>query len=741
MRKLSPTRALVCAAVLAAIAPSYVHAATQIIDDFNVNSGHFTSTVIGGSGSTIGLTTGSGATRVTTNSPVEGAGQQRITLVCTNNTRLRHLSGGGSVANNTPIATTDGVDGWVGIYIKTADALVDTNWTVQIWLEGGGSGQPQSVTNNGSIPKAIIADGEWHLYEWDLDDFSGGPDSWGPVANIIAGSATLTNGNHTLDSIIFRNSTFPAGSLVTNVFYIDFLARSDNGSVSNVLATPCLATSGVLVSGPISTNVNQVIVSGVAANATNLFVYQNTGPGSSMVQIGSKTTGVTAGDNAVTVSGLVKGAIVAATQKVLTQESCIPATGLTVGGGANPSLRLALTIRETSTAGPIGVPGDTGSGNLHFLGATTATSASGAPNNAPVIYPSNEWQTVTFWRGTNASVGDSANATGNVANATGYAANDIVSIKVYAFKSLPNGATVYSATGSEFFNLTSNDVFSVDWTWDAVPGAQGYRILRDLNFAGYNEGQDVTANSLNDANTGWTTNVTVTPNSSQSGPSVQWNPSLTNVNTLPGQWGILESLSFAIDSPSDTGPFDIYIDNIQNGATVLHTFEESPAKTTDYGFRQPSFSGTTGGSILTSPNVGEVSNQAADSGTKSFHVRFQWNGTNVSRWLRLTTSGVNNPVVNLDEPISLRMLLLPVGASLPTPPVAPTLLVSSMNGQTVLNWTGGHRLQSAVNVTGPYTNLSQTISTNTWTNISSGAFLSPWTNNFTDPNRFFRLLD
>src|SRR6185295_4519636 len=115
----------------------------------------------------------------------------------------------------------------------------------------------------------------------------------------------------------------------------------------------------------------------------------------------------------------------------------------------------------------------------------------------------------------------------------------------------------------------------------------------------------------------------------------------------------------------DTGPFDLYIDNLQSEGTVFQTFETAPANTTDYGFRQPSFSGTTGGSILPAPNVGEVSNAAADGGTKSFHLRFQWSGTNTAKWLRLTTSGVNNPQVNLDQPISFRLLMQPVNASLP----------------------------------------------------------------------------
>ena len=507
------------------------------------------------------------------------------------------------------------------------------------------------------------------------------------------------------------------------------------------LAQPCLAVPVVSVTGPLSTNLNQVVVAGVSASATNVFVYQDSGGG--MVLIGSKLAGVTAGNNTVTVSGLVKNARVAATQKINGQEGCTPVagSGAQVGGGANASVRIALSIRETTSTGPEGSPGDSSSGNLHFLGASAATGASGAPTDSAIIYPSNGWQTVTFLRGTNEVVGDPASTAGTLANGAGYAANDTVSIQVYGYRTLPNGVTIYSVTPALSSDLTSNNVFTVNWTWSAVADAQGYRLLRNLDGAGYGEYRDVAALNLSDANTGWNAGATVTPTTSQSGKSVQWNPTLSNTNNLPGQWGILESINFSLATFDNTGPFDLYIDNLKNGSILTHTFEDAPASTTDYGFRQPTFSGTTSGGLLDAPNVGVVSNGVADTGTKSFHVQFQWNGTNVTRWLRLTTSGVNNPQVNLDEPISFRLLMQPVNASLPAPPAAPALSISHPAGVTVLNWTGGHRLQSSTDVRGTYTNLPQVLSANTWTNVTLGAFLGPWTNNLAEPNRFFRLKD
>jgi hypothetical protein len=727
---------VISAAILMAPLAS-LQAAPITFADFNVNLGTFNSTATA-SGSTAGIATSSTSTRVTTN-PFEGAGCNQLVFITNGaaTVRIRHLSGGGTPANNTAFITSGDTDGWIGFYLKTTNA----GWDVQIWLEG--------ASNNGSIRKQIIADGQWHLYEWDLDNTAGDADGWGDITSIIGGSPTVADGSHTIDSILFRNLNPPAPlESQTNVIFLDFVVKTDSGSIADyIAANPCLITSGALPIGPVATNSNQVTVSGISAAATEVKVFQNSGVAEAMVLIGTKNSGITAGNNAVTVSGLALGARVVATQVVAGQESCLPSAvnGVMVGGGANPSIRAALTVRDTPSTGPIGSTGISTNGNLYFLNATTVSG--GAPIDAGIIYPSNGWQTVTFLRGTNEVVGDAANAAGTPVAAAGYAPNDSVSISVYAYRNLPNGVRIYSLTAATSTEVSSNDVFAVNWSWTAVSGANGYRLLRSVNFGGYNESVDVANNSYNDANTGWDPEITVTPNSSQPGRSVKWNTQagdplpVGTTNQVPGQWAILDSISLAIHNSDNTGPFNFYIDNFQNGSTVFQTFEDAPANTTDYAFRAPTFSGSTSGSILTSPDVGRVSNSAADSGTKSFQVSFQWNNTNITKWLRLTTSGVNNPQVNLDLPISFRLLMQPVNATLPTPPTAPALTVSRVADKTVLNWTGGHRLQAAVGVTGVYTNVPQVRSANTWTNVTLGAFLSPWTNNFTEPTRFFRLVD
>ena len=99
---------LACAGALA-LATLQSAQASIIFDDFNVNEGHFTSNPYGGSGSSVNLTTDSTADRVTTNSPVEGVGHQALVLkAATVGTaiRLRHLSGGGTPANNIAFTTS-----------------------------------------------------------------------------------------------------------------------------------------------------------------------------------------------------------------------------------------------------------------------------------------------------------------------------------------------------------------------------------------------------------------------------------------------------------------------------------------------------------------------------------------------------------------------------------------------------------------------------------------------------------
>lgn len=488
------------------------------------------------------------------------------------------------------------------------------------------------------------------------------------------------------------------------------------------LAEPCLGVPTVSVTGPLATNLTQVVVTGVSASATNVTVYQDSGAG--MVMIGKKISGVVVSNNTVTVTGLVKNARVAATQTINGQEGCTPTSGILVGGGANPAVRLVLSLRETSSTGPVGSAGSTTNANIHFLGATATTG--GAPVDGLVIYPSNTWQTVTFDRGS-LLLETPTNLVSAVADGPGYNANDTVKIRVYAYGFGPNTYQFYSAVPGVSATVTSNSAFTVNWSWDPVPDAAGYRLVRSVNGGAYtNDYFDTGATSFTDDSSAWVAaEPVVTPGYSQTNASIRWNPSSGDANHFPTDWAVLDAIGISFDDLNDTGPLDFYIDNLSNG-TNWQTFEGAVAGTTDFGFRAPSFSGTTSINLLTAPDQATVSNAAADAGTKSLRVRFQWANTNATRWIRLTTSGVGNPQVRLDQPISFRVLLLPVNAT-PVAPPAPTLSIAQVGTNQVVTWTGAHRLQASTVVGGTYTN--------------TGTILAPWTNTLPDATKFFRLAD
>lgn len=234
-------------ALTAAIAALSFGALAQaaVIDDFNTSLGHFTSNVYNASGADSNLASTSTSARVTTDS-VEGSGSDKITLDPTSSSassRLRHLSGGGTPANNVNFATSAGTDGWIGFYLKTDVS----GWNVQLYIEPGSSSP--ATGSNGGIPKSVIGDNQWHLYEWNLDDNTGDANGWGTITSIATGVATVGNGNHTVDSIVFR--TDAASTPAPSTFYLDFLAVNPTGHVSALLPEPASLSLLALGAAPL----------------------------------------------------------------------------------------------------------------------------------------------------------------------------------------------------------------------------------------------------------------------------------------------------------------------------------------------------------------------------------------------------------------------------------------------------------------------------------------------------------
>jgi hypothetical protein len=224
-------------------------------------------------------------------------------------------------------------------------------------------------------------------------------------------------------------------------------------------------------------------------------------------------------------------------------------------------------------------------------------------------------------------------------------------------------------------------------------------------------------------------------------PSIMWNPTLTYPDTIATTWGVLEAIALTSDDPTDNGPFNIYIDDLANGTNgVFQDFEGFVAGTlAGVVFNQPGYSGTTSGFMLGSPNDATIVNEAAYSGTKSQRVQWQFATGATNSWIRFNTyntSVMPNPVVNLDQPISFKILIEPVGST-PTPPARPTLKANAVNSQIILSWVGAHNLQSAVNVNGTYTNVINT-AVAPYTNSVA---VAPYTNILSGTQRFFRLVN
>lgn len=185
----------------------------NVIDDFEVDEGHFgwaydlspqTDGLAGGPGNASAPTD-----RVTTEHQGLGTGSQLLNLVSDGsaNWQLRHNSGIGAPAqpaDNVPLQAT----GFVGYWLKTDDPGVTT------WI-----GIDDPVGNTAlefGTEQDVIADNQWHLYQWNFED----ADDWIGFAG--GANGRIDNAIVTIDSIWF------AGSGDVQI-YLDTVSHNPNG--------------------------------------------------------------------------------------------------------------------------------------------------------------------------------------------------------------------------------------------------------------------------------------------------------------------------------------------------------------------------------------------------------------------------------------------------------------------------------------------------------------------------------
>jgi uncharacterized lipoprotein YddW (UPF0748 family) len=196
----------------------------NVLDDFEVDEGHFgwvwnASPV----SQTFGLASGPGgpaapSDRVTQEHQGLGQASQLLNLaidgVGDSAWQLRHNSGIGSVAHpsgNVPLAAT----GSVGFWLKTDDPGI----TVRIGIDDPVSAGATAIEMSQIL--SVIADNEWHLYQWSFEDDG----DWEPFNAGTNGAIDAVNGSVSIDSI------WLAGSGSAQI-YLDTVSHNPNGPLA-----------------------------------------------------------------------------------------------------------------------------------------------------------------------------------------------------------------------------------------------------------------------------------------------------------------------------------------------------------------------------------------------------------------------------------------------------------------------------------------------------------------------------
>jgi hypothetical protein len=207
----------------------------QIIDNFESNDGHFTWTPTQ-SPTTVGALTTSFKVRTADDSSTQAYGQKIGIFDDPNNANgwyVRYVSGTGSPSLNTAINLTAGTDGYIGFFLRVfTNSDPSQTMTTQLVLDSGAAGG--GANSDAGVARTILADGEWHYYEWNLDS----PADWTPwrdaAGNVILGSDGIipTTGQVTIDSIILR------GGNANVEFFLDGVMRNANGSLAAMTPVP-----------------------------------------------------------------------------------------------------------------------------------------------------------------------------------------------------------------------------------------------------------------------------------------------------------------------------------------------------------------------------------------------------------------------------------------------------------------------------------------------------------------------
>lgn len=220
-------------------------AGVHIIDDFETNDGHFTWTPTQ-SPTTVGASASSFKVRTADDSYTKSYAQKVGIFDDPSNPNgwyVRYVSGGGAPGSNEAIPVTDDADGNVGFFLRVfTHSAPGTPLTTQLVLDSGAGG---GANSDAGVSRTIIADGEWHYYEWDLDNPADWT-AWRDInGNVIGGSdgVIASTGTVTIDSILLH------GGNANVEFFLDGVMRNANGSLAAMLPVPEPGGLGLVLLG------------------------------------------------------------------------------------------------------------------------------------------------------------------------------------------------------------------------------------------------------------------------------------------------------------------------------------------------------------------------------------------------------------------------------------------------------------------------------------------------------------
>lgn len=200
-----------------------------VFDSFEGTKGRFASAP-NASGSSQHVAAASNSV-VDTTYAQSGNSSLKLNIVNTNTTpermQLRFLSGGGSPANNLVNDKAMGNGGFVGVFLRM-DPGTDPLW-VSILIDDG-------TTSSNGLERGeffqIVADGQWHLYQWDMSEDG----NW---TNFSNGNGAINGPNAFIDSLYFSSAAATSGGTnFSGSVWIDTVAYNPNGRLDYLIPEP-----------------------------------------------------------------------------------------------------------------------------------------------------------------------------------------------------------------------------------------------------------------------------------------------------------------------------------------------------------------------------------------------------------------------------------------------------------------------------------------------------------------------